>query len=137
MTHYIDTARNLYFLDDETFAHLLPAGCVPVSDAEAEALRAPSPDDALEQTQAALTAAIQAHLDSTSQTHNYDGILSLCSYASSKNSKFQAEGVAGVDFRDKCWAYGYQVIADVHAGLRGIPTPEGLVAELPAMVWPS
>jgi hypothetical protein len=35
------------------------------------------------------------------------------------------------------WTYCYQVMADVGAGSRGIPTPEELVAELPAFVWPS
>ena len=31
--------NSLHFLDDDSFAHLLPAGSVSISDAEAEALR--------------------------------------------------------------------------------------------------
>jgi hypothetical protein len=39
MSHYKDTQNKLHFLDDDSFAYLLPAGSVPISDAEAEALR--------------------------------------------------------------------------------------------------
>lgn len=31
--------NSLHFLDDDSFAHLLPAGSVAITDAEAEALR--------------------------------------------------------------------------------------------------
>ncbi len=39
MPHYKDIENKLHFLDDDSFAHLLPTGSVPISDAEAEALR--------------------------------------------------------------------------------------------------
>ena len=39
MPHFKDKTGCLHFLDDAAFAHLLPAGCVPITDAEAEALR--------------------------------------------------------------------------------------------------
>lgn len=39
MPNYKDTQNKLHFLDDESFAHLLPAGCVQITDEEAEALR--------------------------------------------------------------------------------------------------
>lgn len=84
----------------------------------------------------AVTQAVQAHLDSTAQQHSYDGILSLCSYATSLDAVFKAEGQAGVEWRDACWRYCYQVMADVQNNLRAIPTPEGLIEELPVMVWP-
>ena len=93
--------------------------------------------EALAQTQGALTEAVQAHMDAVARTHNYDGILSLCTYAASKHTKFESEGAAGVLWRDACWAAGYQVIDDVHAGKRAVPTPEELVAELPEMIWPA
>lgn len=39
MSHYKDTQNKLHFLDNDSSAYLLPAGSVPISDAEAEALR--------------------------------------------------------------------------------------------------
>jgi len=89
-----------------------------------------------EEITASLTAAVQGHLDSTARTRNYDGILSLCSYATSLDPVFHAEGQAGVEWRDACWRTSYQVMADVKAELRPIPTSVELIAELPIMVWP-
>jgi len=80
--------------------------------------------------------AIQRHLDATARTRNYDGILSLASYASSTDAAFAAEGAAGVLWRDTCWRLSYQALADVQAGLRAMPTPAEAVAELPPMIWP-
>lgn len=37
--HYKAPDNSLHFLDDASFTHLLPAGSVSISDAEAEALR--------------------------------------------------------------------------------------------------
>lgn len=89
-----------------------------------------------EEIQAILVNAIQQHLDATAQARAYDGILSLCTYASSPSPKFAAEGQAGVEWRDACWTKGYQILAGCQAGTRPIPTPEALIAELPAMSWP-
>lgn len=89
-----------------------------------------------EEIQAHLVAAIQLHLDTTAQSRAYDGILSLCTYATSPSLKFAAEGQAGVEWRDACWTKGYQVLAECKTGLRPVPTPDELIDELPAMVWP-
>ena len=88
-----------------------------------------------EEIKQALVDAVQRHLDATARTRNYDGILSLCSYATSTDPVFAAEGQAGVIWRDACWRYSYQVLADVQAELRTIPTPAELVAELPVILW--
>ena len=37
--HYKAPDNSIHYLDDDSFAHLLPAGSVPISDTEAEALR--------------------------------------------------------------------------------------------------
>lgn len=89
-----------------------------------------------EETQAALTNEIQQHLDATARTHAYDGILSLCTYATSPSAKFAAEGQAAVVWRDACWTRGYEILAECQAGDRQVPTREELVAELPLFVWP-
>jgi hypothetical protein len=39
MPHYKDLNNELHWLDNASFAHLLPSGCVEITDAEAEALR--------------------------------------------------------------------------------------------------
>lgn len=39
MPHYKDTENRLHYLDDEAFQHMLPVGCVKITDEEAEALR--------------------------------------------------------------------------------------------------
>jgi hypothetical protein len=39
MPHYKDLNNGLHFLEDASFAHYLPAGCVKITDAEANALR--------------------------------------------------------------------------------------------------
>jgi len=45
MQHYKAPDETLHFLDDDSFVHLLPAGSVPITDEEAEALRPrPQPD---------------------------------------------------------------------------------------------
>jgi hypothetical protein len=79
----------------------------------------------------------QRHLDDFAKTRNYDGMLSLCTYATSTNPTFAAEGQYGVESRDATWAALYAMLAEVEAGTR--PVPSGFAdiePELPALVWP-
>lgn len=82
------------------------------------------------------TVAVQIHMDAEAKTRNYDSILSLCTYATSKSERFSKEGQAGVDFRDACWTYGYAELEKVAKGTRPQPTIEQFIAELPKMEWP-
>ena len=43
MPHYKDTENKLHWLDDVQYEHLLPAGSVQISDAEADALKPKPP----------------------------------------------------------------------------------------------
>lgn len=92
--------------------------------------------EAAEQLKQSLTAAVQAHMDDRARERKYDGILSLCTYATSANPKFAAEGQAGVQWRDAVWAKCYEVMGAVMAGERAAPSAEVLIAELPAFTWP-
>jgi len=83
------------------------------------------------------SAAVQTLLDSTARDKGYDSIMSLCTYATSTNSKFAAEGQAGVAWRDSVWTDCYTILANVESGVRTQPTVEELVAELPTIVWPA
>ena len=49
--------NSLHFLDDDTFAHLLPAGSVPITDEEAEALKPVPPPPTVAEQLASLDAA--------------------------------------------------------------------------------
>ena len=79
---------------------------------------------------------VKAHLDAVVQSRDYDSIVSACTYATSAVPSYQADGQACVNWRDSVWPYVYQVLADVQAGNRAIPTAEALIAELPELVWP-
>lgn len=84
-----------------------------------------------------LTTAVQSHMDAKARERNYDGIMSLCTYATSANPKFASEGQAGVVWRDAVWATCYEILAAVESGVRAAPTTDELIAELPAFAWPA
>lgn len=135
MFYFKDETNTVHCLEDEAFAHLLPAGSVKITEAEADALRAPPPPTVAEII-APYTAAIQKRLDDFARTRNYDGILSAATYATSAVAKFRAEGQYAVEARDATWAKGYEILAAVEAGTRTAPTLDELAAELPALAWP-
>lgn len=82
-------------------------------------------------------ARVQERLDTFAQTRSYDNIVSLASYATSKNVKRQTEGQYGVDARDAHWDKVYEIEAEVLAGTRTLPTADQVMAEMPALVWPA
>lgn len=81
-----------------------------------------------------LTDAVQRVLDNKAQELNYDSCLSVCSYIDTGVPKFDAEGKAFRAWRSAVWAKGYEILAEVQAGQREIPTEEELLAELPELV---
>lgn len=80
---------------------------------------------------------VQERLDTFAQTRNYDGILSACTYASSKVSKFASEGQYCVDVRDDTWNTLYSIMTEVQNSLRPMPMSiEDIEGELPVLQWP-
>lgn len=134
MPHYKDSQNKLHFLDDAAFAHLLPDGCVEITQEEADAIANPPP--APEQIIAGFTAAVQQRLDDFAKTRGYDGILSAATYATSTVPTFAAEGQYAVQIRDATWAKCYEILAAVEAGTKPVPTLDELMSELPVMTWP-
>lgn len=81
------------------------------------------------------TRAIQQYLDITARTRNYENILSACSYAAGNHPKYSVEGQDCLNWREAVWDKGYEILNDVQAGIRPLPTIEQVIAELPPMVW--
>lgn len=104
-------------------------------DAWAAAAPPPPAPPAPEDVRAGLVRAVQIHLDATARSRGYDSILSACSYAGAPNP-YRAEGEAYLAWRGAVWAHGYQVLRDVQANSRPVPTAAELIAELPALVLP-
>lgn len=90
-----------------------------------------------EQIKGHLTAAVQDHLDAVAQDAGYDNIFTACTYADEPSvPQFQAEGQALRAWRSEVWAACHQIMDDVQAGQRQIPTAEELVSALPVPVLP-
>lgn len=78
----------------------------------------------------------QADLDAFAQEKNYDGILSACSYATSGNSAFGAEGQKAVSVRDSYWSGLYGYLDNVKAGVSPVPKNWKEIRDnLPALSW--
>lgn len=83
-----------------------------------------------------IVAQTQQRLDDFAHTRNYDGILSACTYATSTVPKFQQEGQYCVTARDQTWAVLYQIMAEVEAGTREMPSDFAEIEpQLPVLAW--
>lgn len=91
-----------------------------------------------EQLQQNFAALIQQRLDDFARSRNYDSILSACTYATSAVPKFKADGKTCVNLRDSTWAAAYNILAQVAAGKRPMPSSiADIEADLPAAAWPT
>lgn len=91
----------------------------------------------VEQVKTAITQAVQQRLDDFAKTHNFDGILSACTYATSAVPQFASDGQYAVNARDTTWATLYQIMTEVQIGVR--PMPSGyadIEPDLPVLSWP-
>lgn len=92
---------------------------------------------ALNQLQQGIVDATQARLDGFAASRGYGGILSACTYATSAVPKFKLEGQYCADVRDATWAKLYEMLEEVKAGKRPIPSGFADVeADLPKLEWP-
>lgn len=105
---------------------------------EPEPEEPPEPDpETPEQTKARLSRVLQALLDTTAQSQDFDNIFTAVTYADEPAvPRFQIQGAALRAWRSLVWAAGYAVMDAVLAGERPIPTEEELLAEMPVFAPP-
>lgn len=82
------------------------------------------------------TETLTRHLDATAQQRRYDNRVT-CALRAGYPGPFQAEGQAFAQWMDQCNALGYQILAEVQAGTRPMPSEAEFIAMLPPMVWPT
>lgn len=91
-----------------------------------------------QRVRASIVAATQARLDAFARTRNYDDIKSASDYAGCSVPQFSAEGTYCRDARAETWAKLYDMLAQVQAGTRPMPSSfSDIEAELPPLAWPS
>lgn len=93
----------------------------------------PSPQspETPEQTVARLEAALDRHLDSVANSYRYESIRTMVTYDGDPYHKFDAEGKAAKAWRSACYTLSIEIMDDVLAGNRPIPTEEELIALMP------
>ena len=90
----------------------------------------------LEQRQAALLSAVDAHLNAAARMRRYDSIVTAALRAALPASPFHEEGVAFGTWMDLVYAKCYEVLAKVQAGEIEEPDEAELIAMLPALQLP-
>lgn len=111
-------------------------GGVGWSYVDGQLLPPPEEVKAPEQIKQEITDATSQRLNTFAQTRNYDSILSACTYATSQILQFAKEGQYCVNMRDATWAKLYQIMQEVEAGIRPMPTGYAdIEAELPILDW--
>lgn len=136
MQHYKAPDNALHCIEPE-FAHMLPEGCVEVSDTEAAAIRAVQNQPTPQQLEAQLTTSIQLRLDDFARTRGYDDMKILVTYAGDTDPQFDKEGTYGKKARSDTWVASRAILDQVQAGTRPMPTSiADIEADLPALVWP-
>lgn len=79
--------------------------------------------------------AVQAHLDATAQSRDYDNTYTCLSYLSSTDEVWYRESHAFNAWRDQVWRKCHEILNAVMAGTLPPPTVEELIAQLPEIDW--
>lgn len=85
---------------------------------------------------ASYTAALDDFIDDTAKADRWDNRITCVMRAGYPNL-WQAKGVAFGTWMDACYALAYQIMAEVQAASRSLPTIEEFLAEMPVMIWPA
>lgn len=79
--------------------------------------------------------AVQAHLDATAQSRDYDNTYTCLSYLSSTDEIWRRESNAFNAWRDQVWRKCHEILNAVMAGKIEPPTVVELLAQLPVIDW--
>lgn len=79
--------------------------------------------------------AVQAYLDQTAQSRDYDNTYTCLSYLSSTDEIWRRESNAFNAWRDQVWRKCHEILNAVMAGTLAPPTVEELLAQLPVIDW--
>lgn len=79
--------------------------------------------------------AVQAYLDATAQSKDYDNTYTCLSYLSSTDEIWNKEAHAFNAWRDQVWRKCHEILNAVLAGETAPPTVEELIAQLPVIDW--
>lgn len=85
----------------------------------------------------ALGLQLAMHLDLKVREREYDDMKAAVTYAMSTVPRYRADGLACLEWRDAAWVQFEQILEQVQSGARPLPTYDELIAELPALEWPS
>lgn len=81
--------------------------------------------------------AIDAHVNATARSRDYNDAATLAGYVASTVPTWTADASAFVAWRDAVWVHTFTELDKVMTGQRPQPSVEDFIAELPAIVWPA
>lgn len=109
-------------------------GKLIVADESGRPILQDPPPPTAEQIMQRLAARVQQWLDEQARALGYDDIKTAITYADEPAvPKFQQEGQAMRRLRSLAWARYYEILNEVKAGQRSIPTEEELIVEMEAL----
>ena len=92
-------------------------------------------DFGVEDLQKKYTKLVQNYMDKAVQTRGYDDVFTCISYVNSTDEIFKREAQAVLAWRDKVWRLCYDILAEINAGRRAVPSESELLAMLPKLEW--
>lgn len=95
----------------------------------------PPPEPTVEEILKGYEDAVQAHLDATAQSRDYDNTYTCLSYLSSTDEKWNRESNAFNAWRDQVWRKCHEILNAFMAEKIQQPTVEELLAQLPVIDW--
>ncbi|MCL1940039.1 MAG: hypothetical protein FWG04_05200 [Desulfovibrionaceae bacterium] len=95
-----------------------------------------TPEQELDALKQQFTAAIDGYMNHFAKTRGYDSMASAASYAGDEDPQFDLEGTYCKAMRSRVYRAAWDILDDVVAGKRSMPSLEEVFAELPELKWP-